>query len=299
MSQALKHIVLDTLGHGLSGLADSGHSLTAEHIAQLKSTVARHFDAHEKHARAMGRHDDRRAAIAQIYLSAIRRVLAHAQLEVLHKLHAGLGKIKNTTPVAADLTFDLTGFKRSFFAEMRKAGTQALAVSGQGMLSELGIDQKYVTPQGIISDFIIARKNKLGGVPDEIYERIKSDLEAGSQKGETMDQLADRVKARFAAIDAGRAQVIATTETATAYGQGRMDALTQAGFTHKSWLTAGDEKVRLSHNQAQEQGAIPNDEAFDNGLMFPGDPDGPADEVINCRCVLQAAENPEPEEGAE
>lgn len=28
------------------------------------------------------------------------------------------------------------------------------------------------------------------------------------------------------------------------------------------------------------------DEAFSNGLMFPGDPDGPAEEVCNCRCAL-------------
>lgn len=30
---------------------------------------------------------------------------------------------------------------------------------------------------------------------------------------------------------------------------------------------------------------VPIDAKFSNGLRFPRDPDGPADEVINCRCV--------------
>ena len=35
---------------------------------------------------------------------------------------------------------------------------------------------------------------------------------------------------------------------------------------------------------------IPNDEAFvtieGNALMYPGDPNAPASEIINCHCVL-------------
>ena len=245
---------------------------------------------------AIVRHDHRRAVIAQLYLAALRKVLARAQIEVLHKLHAGSGKIKNTEPVAADLTFNLTGFKNSFFAAMREAGEEAFGISAEGMLSELGIDRKYITPHGIIHDFVLARENKLSGVPDEIYDEIKSTLKDGIQSGETMAQLAERVKSRFDDIDDGRAQTIARTETASAYGAGRMDSLKQAGFTHKRWLTAQDDRVRISHNDAQAEGAIPADQDFENGLAYPGDPDGPAEEVINCRCVLQAAEDPEEED---
>ena len=36
----------------------------------------------------------------------------------------------------------------------------------------------------------------------------------------------------------------------------------------------------------EAEGAIPVDQVFSNGLMFPGDPEGDAGEVINCRCHL-------------
>ncbi len=46
-----------------------------------------------------------------------------------------------------------------------------------------------------------------------------------------------------------------------------------------------DKKTRPSHQRVD--GEIREiDERFSNGLMFPGDPEGSAGEVINCRCVL-------------
>lgn len=254
----------------------------------------------------VARHDARRAAIQKIYAGALGNALAHAQLEMLHKLHGsadatrrvGNRKVFNsTTPVAARFMFDLDAFKRMFFAEMADAAAQAIVVSALGMLSELGVDQDHVTDQGIIHDFTINRQNKLSGVPDEMYDAIKSELEDGIQDGDSIDDLADRVSAKFGDIEQGRAVTIAKTETASAYGTGRMDAMKQAGFEYKSWLTANDEKVRLSHNECQEQGPILLDDDFDNGLSYPGDPDGPPEEVINCRCVLQAAEKPDDDDG--
>ena len=52
----------------------------------------------------------------------------------------------------------------------------------------------------------------------------------------------------------------------------------------KQWDAALDGRTRPSH--AAIDGEIREiEEAFSNGLMYPGDPSGPAAEVINCRCT--------------
>jgi hypothetical protein len=252
--------------------------------------------------RQVARHDDRKAAIEQIYLSGIRKALAHAQLQMLHKFHAGTGKtvflndaqFSNADPVAVDFMFDLDDFAEMFFAEMREAGESALEISGQGLLSELGIDRKYVTPHGLMRDFTVERQNKLSQVPQEIWDTVKSSVEDGIRGGMSADQMADQVvNDTFGQIQKGRAVTVARTETSSVYNTGRMDAMRQHGITHKSWLTADDERVRHEHSNAEAQGPIPIDQKFSNGLRYPGDPNGSAAQVINCRCTVEAREEPQ------
>lgn len=51
------------------------------------------------------------------------------------------------------------------------------------------------------------------------------------------------------------------------------------------WVTAGDDKVRDTH--AAQEGYIQiKGEPFPNGLLYPGDPNGPPEEIYNCRCDL-------------
>lgn len=250
--------------------------------------------------RQLARHDDRRAAIEEIYMAGIRKTMAHAKLEVLHNLHAGTGKqfsnskpaFANAAPVAAAILFGIDAFRKMFGDQMADAGKEALTQSGQGLNAELGLGE-YVPSLDVVHNYVVNRQNRLADVPDEIYDTVKSSLEDGLKAGETMDQLAARVKDTFGDIEAGRARTIARTETATAYGTGRMDAIKRSGLTMKSWLTGDDGHVRDSHTAAMDQGPIPLDDVFNNGLRYPGDPSGPPEEVINCRCVLQAEESEE------
>ena len=249
----------------------------------------------------LAKHDDNRAGIQKIYTAALQRVLAHAKKEALGNLS---GRFANaifanaTTPSLADFPFNLSNFSKMFFAEMRDAGEAALQASGESRAEEFGLDpDQFVTAHGVAQKFLIDRENKLKDVPQEIYDTLKTSLEEGSKAGETERQLAARVADVMGDIEDGRAQTIARTETLSAYGTASQDAINQAGFTGKSWLTADDGKVRSSHEECEAQGAIPVDESFANGLDFPGDPTGDADEVINCRCVLQAEDLPAGEEG--
>lgn len=63
-------------------------------------------------------------------------------------------------------------------------------------------------------------------------------------------------------------------------------AAKQRGIDHiKQWDASLDGKTRDSHRQVD--GEIRElEEKFSNGLMFPGDSNGSAAEVVNCRCTL-------------
>lgn len=100
-------------------------------------------------------------------------------------------------------------------------------------------------------------------------------------------------KNRFLAY---RAETIARTETMTALHQAQYLAARQAllqnpdikpHMIRRVWRTAMDKAVRDSHSDMEGQ-TVGLEESFTSGkgvpLRFPGDPDAPADERINCRC---------------
>jgi hypothetical protein len=89
-----------------------------------------------------------------------------------------------------------------------------------------------------------------------------------------------------------KARRIARTETMGAINGGsfagataRADQLGEEQF--KQWLATDDARTRPNHVAADGQ-VRPIKVPFDVGghqLMYPGEPGGPADEVINCRCT--------------
>lgn len=92
-------------------------------------------------------------------------------------------------------------------------------------------------------------------------------------------------------ITDGRARTIARTESAGAMSQGNWDQAQAMGiYQSKEWLAFDDNKTRPTHGYkggCASEGVIPMNQPFAaNGLMYPLDPAGDAEEVINCRCVL-------------
>jgi hypothetical protein len=87
---------------------------------------------------------------------------------------------------------------------------------------------------------------------------------------------------------------LAQTEGLRAINMGRDALLTQlidlgvvlSENVQRTWYAVGDPKTRDTH-AAQSGETRGKDEEFSNGLMYPGDPNGAASEVVNCRCWLQ------------
>src|SRR4029077_4434864 len=86
-------------------------------------------------------------------------------------------------------------------------------------------------------------------------------------------------------LDPDRALLIARTETTSAANAAALDGFRAGGAPYKGWLSVQDDRVRESHQDLDGE-VVALDDAFSNGLDHPGDPDGPPDEVCNCRCTI-------------
>lgn len=108
-----------------------------------------------------------------------------------------------------------------------------------------------------------------------------------------IDSMVERYAKRFVAH---RAKVIARTESLRSVNQGVEQAYTQAISEGKidkldieqSWLSAGDGRVRDSHSSlnGQIRGWGEVWQGLHGALRYPGDPNAPARETINCRCIV-------------
>lgn len=105
----------------------------------------------------------------------------------------------------------------------------------------------------------------------------------------------DKITGRYAdRLLKTRADRIARTETFAAIESGKREAYQQAidagkieaGAVRRVWRSAGDARVRDSH-AALDGESVGFNEAFSNGLLYPNDPAGPPEEVINCRCIVE------------
>jgi hypothetical protein len=149
--------------------------------------------------------------------------------------------------------------------------------------------------------FVVAQlaqtQNFLVRIPDEVYNLVFGEIVDGVNAGGSTDDIARMVDAVLETTGserwANRARVIAITEVTRAYGAGTTAAgLEQSRVTgrllQKRWRSSHDSQVRSTH-VAVDGVTIPLYQPFNVGgypMLFPGDPMGPADEVVGCRCDL-------------
>lgn len=125
----------------------------------------------------------------------------------------------------------------------------------------------------------------LEGVQSELWDEVRR----GRAEGLTADEIAARVHDFTAKLAQTRLDVVVATEAQSIYGRAVFRGLRRAGYTHAFWVTMNDDRVRPSHRRCEAAGAVPLGKPFPNGLYYPGDPNGPPEEVINCRCWLVPA----------
>jgi hypothetical protein len=136
--------------------------------------------------------------------------------------------------------------------------------------------------------YLAGARNRLVGIGDEVWEAARETLVEGMELGESIPQLAQRIRDTSDVVDP-RARTIARTEVVSASNAGSLAVARASGVElEKEWIATFDERTRETHAIADGQ-KVPIDRRFDVGgdmLDFPGDSSGSPEEVINCRCTL-------------
>lgn len=145
-------------------------------------------------------------------------------------------------------------------------------------------------------------RNLLVRIPDEVYQLVFAEITDGVNDGESIPELTDRIDKILITTGSerwvNRARLIAITEANRASNMGIMTAGLHAERIEriplfKEWVATNDQRVRPSHHEADNQMVLLS-QPFQVGmamLMFPGDPTGLPEEVINCRCSLSIHSN--------
>jgi hypothetical protein len=179
-----------------------------------------------------------------------------------------------------------------------------LPVMAQAYYGIFGRDYDWQERPNVLQ-YLIGVRNRLSREPQETFDLVAGQIAAGVTLGEGMPELRDRVDEVLSTTKSARwknrAVVIARTESLGALNGSRADAFqafAEEGGEgmERMWLSTIDSRTRPSHVLADGQRVGLTDPFIVGGfpLMFPGDPSGPAGEVIQCRCttlLLEIGEN--------
>lgn len=149
-----------------------------------------------------------------------------------------------------------------------------------------------------VAEYLNEAGNRLVRLPDEVYALIVAEVERGIQAGDDIPTVTQRID-QILTVSASerwrnRARVVARTETmgavnAGAFRSAQLEAEARGDLApFKQWISTDDQRTRPTHVAADQQRTLLSEPFVVGGarLMFPGDPMGPAQEVIMCRCSI-------------
>lgn len=131
---------------------------------------------------------------------------------------------------------------------------------------------------------------------DRRFDRtlIRIDEQGGALTEGQIDRMVGRYHDRYVKY---RSEVIARTEALRAVNEANNEAFAQAvengelqrNEIERKWDSSLDDRVRDSHSDMHGQTVgigEPFISGLGNALMYPGDPGAPAEDIIQCRCVV-------------
>lgn len=164
------------------------------------------------------------------------------------------------------------------------AATEGLAPFG------ISYDIRAPTSLAILEAYAARIRATIG---DAIAEQVTEAIRDGYAAGSSVARVSRDIQSRVDSISKVRADMLARSDLNGISNAGSMlAAIISGAAATKTWLSAGDDRVRPDHEDADGQTVAIGD-PFDVGgesAMYPGDPNLSWDLSANCRCTLTYGE---------
>ena len=162
-------------------------------------------------------------------------------------------------------------------------------LQGQGIPLILPLDQEQMISAITLNSKLSAPLyNALGYNIDFLKTTVRQEISRGIAQSLSYQEIARNIKSTTL-VDYNKSLRIAKTEghriqCESAYNV-QVRAKEKGANIVKQWDSTLDSRTRDSHQKLDGE-LVEVDEKFSNGLRYPGDSNGVASEVVNCRCAL-------------
>jgi HK97 family phage portal protein len=255
------------------------------------------------HADAQAMHEKIVTAAEKRMVLLLRRFFDGQQDRIIDNLrsYTDSGKFMSRLRVFSKADVDSSDVDFIFDMKLERDELDKVAVpfigstvrkSGSAALQEINVSTGFNVNNPKVKQAMNGFINRFRKINDTTYDEIKALLAEGYQNGYSIDQIERMLREDiFEGARKFRTVRIAKTEMNGMVNGGAYLAHEQSGVVDgKQWVSAHLPKSRETHLQAEAataQAPVAFSEPFEVGgysLMYPGDPSGPAHEVINCHC---------------
>lgn len=251
----------------------------------------------------MTRHADRLNQV-QLMLALENQVQPRVQRQLskeVRQLAAVVGTWDGTTTALLSTVSDRTiSYRPDWIKLLSRHYLQTGAVFGLRLFQLLGYAERKdfrdtfrLAMERFIGKWALAKARAITQTTRQVVQDL---ILTGVNAGLGTRDIARSIRGQLTGIGrlnpTQRADVISRTETHSAANFAQVEAVRALDLprVEREWLAVEDARTRETHAAADGQ-RVGMDEPFIVGgarLMYPGDPNGPAEEVINCRCVTAA-----------
>jgi uncharacterized protein with gpF-like domain len=130
---------------------------------------------------------------------------------------------------------------------------------------------------------------KITQITNTTLEDVRRIINFGIDNGLSEKEIGEYIASIIPHKSASRAQTIARTEAHQAANVAAVNIARHSGIPlKKRWAASKGERTREAHREADGQTVAQHEPFIVDGepLMYPGDPNGRAENVINCRCMV-------------